>query len=414
MRAPSRRSRSPRCPQRFRPRPPRRLSSGATPRSRSRSAPRVMTEAVRSRVTRHVHVVRRWRTGCDHRRGVAAHGSQPDERQDLHVHGSREQRERCGRGVGGLGHRGARNGSGRARRADRREGQRPARGHHRRPGRQRESDHGLQRDLHVVGWRRAGNDRRPRVADNGDRSHQHEDVHVHRVRDERHRSRTGVGAFGGDRRRPSRHVGPADGRGGEQSGGCHLPPAGEQRREPDHQLQRDLHFVRRRHARNDRGPGVADRGDRSHEREDLHVHRDRDERRGSEPALAPFGDRDAGGRSRRTRRADRGRRARPRSSSRSRRPLANGSPITSYTASCTSSNGGVPGAHTRATGPITVTPPHQRQDVHVHGRRPQHRRPEPAFAALRERGAGNAARAADDQGRGERQRGVDRLLLSRG
>ena len=34
---------------------------------------------------------------------------------------------------------------------------------------------------------------------------------------------------------------------------------------------------------------------------------------------------------------------------------ANGSPVTSYTAACTSTNGGLPGAATAASGPITVT-----------------------------------------------------------
>ena len=93
-------------------------------------------------------------------------------------------------------------------------------------------------------------------------------------------------------------------------------------------------------------------------------------------------------------------------------PPANdgGSTITSYTATCTSSDGGAPGSSSDVASPITVGALIERQDLHVHRRRDERRRDQWRVGGV-ERGdprdrARPAGRADGDRGRRPDQRRV--------
>ena len=122
----------------------------------------------------------------------------------------------------------------------------------------------------------------------------------------------------------------------------------QQRRQRDHRLHRELHVERRRRTRLQHRRDVADRRDRPHQRQDLHVHRPRDQRRRATATRRPPPPR-------RCRPPRRERRPRRRSTAATRQIIGDvrrpgehgGSAITGYTASCTSSNGGVSGSQHR-------------------------------------------------------------------
>ena len=99
------------------------------------------------------------------------------------------------------------------------------------------------------------------------------------------------------------------------------------------------------------------------------MHGERHQRVGHEPAVAPVGTCGPGTRVP-TRPPSRPSPLRPGASLVTfSAPADDGTPITSYTATCVSSNGGVPAAQTGASSPITVAGCHEREDLHLHRRR---------------------------------------------
>ena len=166
-------------------------------RSRERTDHRHVHAARRQRLRDHglhrrVHEQRRRRRR--HQTGPASpiDVGDPHQRQDLHVHRARNERRRRR----AASERPAKQYRRRSRRASApgvAPGQRTRHRHVHAARRQRLSDHELHRHVHEQRRRRPRNTNRPQLPHRRRRPHQRQDLHVHRVRDERRRRRAGFG-----------------------------------------------------------------------------------------------------------------------------------------------------------------------------------------------------------------------------
>ena len=306
------------------------------------------------------------------RQCFADHRHRPHQRRPLHVHRHRHQQRRHRSRVAAVRGRHPHTGSPRSTHpADRRGWQHAACRHLCRTREQRQPGHELYRDVHHhhVRWplrdRRVRDPGRQCFADHRVAPHQRRPLHVHRHRHQQRRHRPSVADVRADRGRRPQPARAADRRRLQHPDRGHVCRTREQR-QPDHELHRDVHHRQRWRGRD----GHVTTPDGSVVPITVPALTNSDTYTctvtatnvvGTSPASPASRGRDADGRPAGTTRAtDRCARQRAELVVTYVAPLNNGSQITSYTATCTSSNGGAAGTATFTTpdgsvAPITVT-----------------------------------------------------------
>ena len=209
--------------------------------------------------------------------------TQPQERDRLHLHRDRPQRQGHKPGVGPLHSGHPRHGALQAGQAHRGSRQRLGQGHLDRPDNRGQRHHPLHRDLHTDS-QVLHMDHRPAQL-HSDRPQERDRLHLHRDRPQRQGHKPGVGTLdSGHPRHGALQAGQAHRGGRQRLGQGHLDRP-DNRGQCDHPLHRDVD-THSQVLHMDQRPAHL-HSDQPQERDRLHLHRDRPQRQGHKPGVGP-------------------------------------------------------------------------------------------------------------------------------